>query len=142
MLSGALPTCSNLALSTGSPAPSSESLNWDIISRRSTTSCHEQNVKRRTDVTQLIENTRTMPSIVTLITRSPSSCVAPRMICTPMLTVVCWPNRTIFVPARQSQQTRALSAPADTKFLDDSATARIPFKCPASCCSGVNVSEE
>jgi hypothetical protein len=44
------------------------------------------------------------------------------MSCTPMFTVVCWPKRTIFVPARQSQHTSALSAPAETRFLEDNAT--------------------
>ncbi len=92
----------------------------------------------------LIENTRTMPSMVTLTTRSPSSALppSPGMSWTPMFTVVCWPNRTIFVPARQSQHTRALSAPADTRFFDESATARIPFRWPASCCKGVKVTDE
>lgn len=89
-----------------------------------------------------MENTRTIPSIVTLTTRSPSSSRLLPMICTPMFTVVCCPKRTILVPARQSQHTSALSAPAETRFLDDSATARIPFKWPASCWSGVKVSEE
>ncbi len=86
-----------------------------------------------------------MPSMVTLTTRSPSS--SPRdpaepMICTPILTVVCCPKRTIFEPARQSQQTKALSAPAETRFFDERATARIPLRWPASCCRGVKVSEE
>ena len=35
MLSGALPTCNNFALRTGSLPPRSESLNWDTISLRS-----------------------------------------------------------------------------------------------------------
>lgn len=86
-----------------------------------------------------------MPSMVTLTTRSPSSPLrdpAEPMICTPMLTVVCCPNRTIFVPARQSQQTKALSAPAETRFFEESATARMPLRWPASCCRGVKVSEE
>ena len=39
-----------------------------------------------------------------------------------MFTVVCWPKRTIFVPARQSQHTSALSAPAETRFFEDNAT--------------------
>lgn len=82
-----------------------------------------------------------------------------------MLIVVCCPNRTIFVPARQSQQTSALSAPerqtcqqaglprytvgqcrpalpAETRFFELRATALIPFRCPASCCSGVYVKDE
>ena len=90
----------------------------------------------------LMENTLTIPSIVTLTTRSPSSGDPPLINCTPILTVVCWPNRTIFVPARQSQHTRALSAPAETKFLEDRATARIPFKCPANCWRGLKVTDE
>lgn len=44
------------------------------------------------------------------------------MSCTPMFTVVCWPKRTILVPDRQSQHTRALSAPAETRFFEDKAT--------------------
>lgn len=89
-----------------------------------------------------MENTRTIPSMVTLTTRSPSSSRLLPMICTPMFTVVCCPNRTILVPARQSQHTSALSAPAETRFFDDSATARMPFRWPASCWSGVKVREE
>lgn len=79
----------------------------------------------------LMENTLTIPSIVTLTTLSPSSPPAPPpalINCTPIFTVVCCPNLTIFVPDLQSQQTSALSAPADTKFLEDSATARMPLR--------------
>jgi hypothetical protein len=75
--------------------------------------------------------------------------------------LVCCPKRTILVPFRQSQHTyvdtldkrpglyhprygltRALSAPADTRYLVDSATARIPYRCPLSCWSGAYVTEE
>src|ERR1700733_13623886 len=59
-----------------------------------------------------------------------------------MLIVGCCPKRTILVPARQSQHTSALSAPADTRFLEESATARIPLRCPASCWRGVKVTDE
>lgn len=93
-----------------------------------------------------MEKTLTIPSIVTLTTLSPSSPPppppSPAIIWTPILIVVCCPNLTILVPARQSQQTNALSAPAETRFLEDSATARMPLRCPASCWSGVNVKEE
>lgn len=144
ILFGAVPTLCSLVFKTGSLPPNSESLNWEIISLRS--GIYRSAVfingapKKKT---QLIENTRTIPSIVTLTTLSPSS-VAPEdpTICTPILTVVCCPNRTIFVPDRQSQQTRALSAPALTRLREERATARIPFKCPASCCRGVKVTEE
>ena len=88
-----------------------------------------------------MENTLTIPSMVTLTTLSPDS-LSPAMSCTPMLIVVCCPKRTIFWPDRQSQHTRALSAPADTRFLDESATARMPLRCPASCCRGLKVTDE
>ncbi len=141
MLLGAVPTLYNFAFSVGFSPPRSANLNWDIISFRTG---YQQLVPVldgfESDVLML--NTRTTPSIVTLTTRSPSLAEEPAMIWTPMLTVVCCPNRTIFVPARQSQQTSALSAPADTRFFELNATARIPFKCPASCCKGVYVKEE
>ena len=38
--------------------------------------------------------------------------------------------------------TRALSAPADTRNLLDSATARMPYRCPLSCWSGAYVTDE
>jgi len=159
MLSGAFPTLKSLEFSVGSPPANSESLNWEIISRRPVRSgdkpvrCAEKSGYLR------MEKTRTMPSMVTLTTRSPSSEEPPLISCTPMFTVVCWPKRTIFVPARQSQHTRALSAPAETRFFEDKATgyrvscqwkdsiqrhtpARMPFRCPASCCRGQNVTEE
>jgi len=95
----------------------------------------------RTDCS-LIENTLTIPSMVTPTTRSPSPPSPLRTSCTPIFTVVCCPNLTILLPALQFQHTRALSAPAETRCFEERATARIPLRCPASCCSGANVTEE
>ena len=129
MLSGAFPTLKSLELRIGFPPPSSESLNWEIISLFAINNNLLQllfsQLPNRNYIP--IEKTRTIPSIVTLTTRSPVS-ASPEIICTPMLTVVCWPKRTILVPERQSQHTSALSAPAETRLREDNATARIPLR--------------
>lgn len=128
MLLGAAPTLCSFALSKGSVPPRSDNLNCDIISLRSEKFFSRQRDKRHRYNARIL-NTRTTPSMVTLTTLSPSLLVEPAMIWTPILIVVCCPKRTIFVPARQSQQTSALSAPLQKYQQQNISIARSYLTC-------------
>jgi hypothetical protein len=133
----------------GSPAPKSDSLNCDTISRLSmkedavghdanregtnvthrwkTRVRHRQSSHSQRAHQHPLHQPESAHRCLTIISVSTSS--APSHKINHVLRFVCCPHLTIFVPVRHAQHTSALSAPAETRCFDESATARIPYKC-------------
>jgi hypothetical protein len=100
-------------------------LNLEIISLLFMHQVSIHSSQREQSETLTNRKSLTTPSIIIPTILSPSISNPPFTICTQILIVVCCPNLTIFVPARQFQHTSALSAPALTRFSEDKATAQV-----------------